>query len=96
MKFFELYNFAKSKCIILESTLDSSSLDTSSLDKILESLDKIKTFLGVETLKVSGVLETAMKLSLYAGQGGQHVAKRDLLNFAGSIPTIAVLCTLFM
>ena len=95
MKFFELYDFAKSKCIILESTLDSSSLDTSSPDKALESLDKIKTFLGVETLKVSGVLETAMKLSLYAGQGGQHVAKRDLLNFAGSIPAIAVLCTFF-
>lgn len=95
MKFFELYDFAKSKCIILESTLDSSTLDASTIDKALESLDKIKNFLGIDTLRVSGVLETAMKLSLYAGQGGQHVAKRDLLNFAGSIPTIAILCTFF-
>lgn len=90
-----MYNFAKYRRVIFESTLSSSALDTSSPDKTLESLEKIKDFLGNDTLRVSGVLETAMKLSLYAGQGGQHVAKRDLLNFAGSIPTIAVLCTFF-
>ncbi len=97
MKFFELYDFAESKRLFLieraELRIDPATASSNPVAAILS----IREWIGKDILKSNGyqVIHNSVKLALYAGQGGQHVAKRDIENTMVGIPAMAILCGFF-